>query len=305
METFVAIDFETAAPQRASACAIGWSKFEQGIQIESGSTLIDPRLPRAEWSAFNIGVHGIQPEDVAGAPDFINAWGHVNSVADGSPFVAHNAGFDIGVVRAEMLRHGATPEPFRYTCSAALSRTAWPEMLSVSLPIVANEIGIELDHHDPGSDARGSAQILVAAVRAIGCQTIEDALARTHRRWGEVSADLSWSAGGPTNSLRASDLSATTEDFDPDHPLFGQVVVFTGTLNSMTRRQAFQRVLDAGGQPGDGVTKHSNLLVVGEQDIARLAGGQAMSGKQRKAADYRQKGLDIQMLGEDDFLRLL
>lgn len=305
MESFIAIDFETAAPQRASACAIGWSKFEQGVQTSSGSTLIDPRLPHDEWSGFNVAIHGIQPEDVVGAPVFIEAWNLVSSVAGGSPFVAHNASFDIGVVRAEMLRFGATPDPFHYTCSAALARAAWPELLSVSLPIVAEELGIELDHHDPCSDACGSAQILVAAVDALGVQTIEDAFAKTHRSWGEVSADLSWSSGGPSTTLRAKDLVASTYEFDPDHPLFGQEVVFTGALHSLTRREAFQRVLDVGGQPGDGVTKRTNLLVVGEQDIAKLAEGQALSGKQRKAADYRLKGLDIQMLGEVDFLRLL
>lgn len=100
-------------------------------------------------------------------------------------------------------------------------------------------------------------------------------------------------------------MSAHTDEFDVDHPLYEQVVVFTGALDSMTRREAFQLVLDIGGQPADNVTKHTNLLVVGEQDISHLAAGQALSNKQRKAADLRQKGLDIQLVGEVDFLRML
>lgn len=62
---------------------------------------------------------------------------------------------------------------------------------------------------------------------------------------------------------------------------------------------------DVGGQSGHGVTKHINLLVVGKQDITKLADNQAMSTKQRKSAAYRLKGLDIQKLGEIEFLRLL
>lgn len=305
METFVAIDFETATAQRASACAIGWSKFDDGVQTQSGATLIDPRIAPDEWSGFNIHIHGIHPEDVVGAPDFIAAWNHVCDVAGGSPLAAHNASFDISVARAEMLRFGVQPTPFHYTCSAALARVAWPEMLSVSLQILADELDIDLDHHDAGSDANACGQILVAAVRELEVDSIEDAFAKTGRRWGEVSSDLTWSGGGPTGGLHAKDMAAHTDDFDRDHPLYGKVVVFTGTLHSMTRREAFQRVLDIGGQPGDGVTKHTNLLVVGEQDMSRLAEGQAFSGKQRKAFDFRQKGLDIQLMGEVDFLRLL
>ena len=73
----------------------------------------------------------------------------------------------MSVVRAELSRAGVQPTPFRYTCSAKLARVAWPEMLSVSLPIVADKIGIELGHHDPQSDASASGHVLMAALRAL------------------------------------------------------------------------------------------------------------------------------------------
>lgn len=305
METFVAIDFETATAQRASACAVGWSKVENGVEVEAGGTLIDPEIAPSEWNRFNISIHGIEPADVVGAPNFVQAWEHVGQIAAGSPLVAHNASFDMSVARAELWRAGVQPVPFRYTCSAALARVAWPEMLSVSLPILAGELDIELDHHDAHSDASASGQVLVAALAALGVATIEEAFARTGRVWSEVRSDLSWTGGGLSGGLSATDMSARTDDFNTDHPLYEQVVVFTGTLRSMTRREAFQRVLDVGGQPGDRVTQHTSILVVGEQDIARMASGQALSSKQSKAADLRLKGIDIQLIGEAEFLRML
>lgn len=63
-------------------------------------------------------------------------------------------------------------------------------MLSVSLPVVADELGIELDHHNPCSDATVSGQILLAAVEQIGVATIAEALKKTGREWGEVRPDL-------------------------------------------------------------------------------------------------------------------
>ena len=67
----------------------------------------------------------------------------------------------------------------------------------------------------------------------------------------------------------------------------------------------FQTVANVGATPGDGVTKATNILVVGEQDIARLAAGENMSAKQRRAAGLRHDGQDIQLVGEMDFIRML
>ena len=100
-------------------------------------------------------------------------------------------------------------------------------------------------------------------------------------------------------------MAPRTTEFDPFHPFFEKIVVFTGALESMSRRAAFQRVYDVGGTPGDTVTKETNVLVIGEQDIRRLADGERLSAKQRRAHDLRAKGQDVQLIGEDDFLRAL
>ena len=303
---FLAIDFETATEQRASACAVGFALFEDGALRDTGATLIDPGIDPTAWNPFNRMVHGIDPSDVVGAPSFADVWSELERRFAGAPLVAHNAAFDMSVLRSELARAGAKPvAPIRYTCSASVSRAAWPELLSVSLPVVAEQLDIELDHHEPGSDARASGEILLRAADALGAADIDDALQKAHRVWGQIDPDLTWVSGWLGTPLRAKDFSPNNEDVDPEHPLYGQTVVFTGTLHSMTRREAFAAVSHIGAAPGDGVTKHTNILVVGEQDIARLAAGESMSGKQRKAADLRVKGQDIQLVGEMDFLRML
>jgi DNA polymerase III subunit epsilon len=304
METFLAVDFETANAQRASACALGWARFERGQEIDTGSLLIDPRIADEDWDGFNVSLHGIEPADVRGASTFAEVWDWIAPRAVADPLVAHNAAFDMGVVRSELYRANITPAPFRYLCSARLARQAWPEMLSVSLPIVAAALGIELDHHDPCSDATASGRILMAAVHEMGAVTIGEALQRTSHQWGEVRGDLSWLAAGSL-PLKAANVSATTDVFDEDHPLFGRVVVFTGALDCMTRREAFQVVANLGGEPGDGVTKHTNLLVCGDQDVRKLAAGHAMSHKLEKAHALRVQGLDIELIGETEFRRML
>jgi DNA polymerase III epsilon subunit-like protein len=304
METFLAIDFETANARRASACALGWVLYEAGERVDAGSFLIDPQIADGEWDGFNIGIHGITPDAVRGARTFGDVWSWVAPHAAVGPLIAHNAAFDLGVVRAELLRARITPDPFKYLCSARLAREAWPEMLSVSLSVVAAALQIPLNHHDPASDASACGEILLAAVRAIGADTIDSALRLTSRQWGEVRGDLSWLAASAL-PLKAASVSASTEVFDEAHPLFGRVVVFTGALDCMTRREAFQVIANLGGKPGDGVTKHTNILVCGDQDISKLAAGHEMSHKFEKASRLREKGMDIELIGETEFRRLL
>jgi DNA polymerase-3 subunit epsilon len=214
-EGFLAIDLETANAQRGTACALGWAQFQDGQALDSGRILIDPRISGEQWDSFNIRIHGIAPEDVRGAPTFADVWSLIEPYTATGPLVAHNASFDMSVLRAEFARSGVAPAPFRYVCSAELSRAAWPEMLSVSLPNVADHLGIELDHHNPCSDAAASGQILLAAVEQIGVPTIGEALEKTGRQWGEVRLDRGWIPSGAGHTA----LRATTSTIShPTHP---------------------------------------------------------------------------------------
>lgn len=314
MSAFLAIDFETANSSRGSACALGLSYFEDGSLVSSQHHLINPGLTREEWDPFNTSIHGIQYEDVQSAADFAGVWSTVTAEYEGTPLIAHNAGFDMSVMRASMAAHGLVPsDGIRYTCSAAMSRAVWPMLVSASLPAVTEMLNIPLKHHDAESDALACGMIVVRALQELDVDNLDEALVRVGRDWGFVRSDLTWTTGAkssggrwnPDYALRARDFQPGEGDFDESHPLFGRVVVLTGSLESMTRKEAFEALARVGGIPGDNVTKKTSFLVSGEQDLSRLAPGASLSGKQKKAADLRARGGDIEIIGEDDFRRLL
>jgi DNA polymerase-3 subunit epsilon len=68
----------------------------------------------------------------------------------------------------------------------------------------------------------------------------------------------------------------------------------------MVRHDAAVAAANAGCQVDDGVTKHTTLLVVGDQDIRRLAGHEK-SSKHRKAEELIRQGQRIRIVGESDF----
>ena len=79
--------------------------------------------------------------------------------------------------------------------------------------------------------------------------------------------------------------------------------MFTGTL-SVPRREAANAAAAAGCRVDDGVTKHTTLLVVGDEDLRRL-NGHEKSSKHRKAEQLIANGQPIRILGESDFRRIV
>lgn len=89
----------------------------------------------------------------------------------------------------------------------------------------------------------------------------------------------------------------------PDGPLIGAVVVFTGGL-SLSRNDAADLAARHGMEVGRSVTKTTSHLVVGDQDLAVLAGHET-SSKHRKAEQMRAAGHPIRIMGETEFLELV
>jgi DNA polymerase-3 subunit epsilon len=305
MSAWVAIDFETANEFRGSPCAVALVAVRDGIVVDQLVTYIQPPPSRSSFSPFNMSIHGISPAMVAGAPTWPEALAAILRFVDGRTLVAHNAAFDVGVIRDACTETGVAWPTLSYGCTLVVARRTW-QLLSYSLPWVAAAANHELlDHHNPAADAYAAAAIMKAALVVHGKTSVPDTLAGLRIQLGEVSS-VAWTGCHHLGESRAkSALPGANLGADPDGPLFGLRVCFTGTLGSMPRRQAWELVAEAGGQPVPSVTKDTDLLVAGEQDPRRLVPGATLSGKQQKAAALLATGHSIELIAEPDFLQRL
>jgi len=174
---WAAIDFETATHSRDSACALGVVVVDGGEERIRHSWLIRP--PENAYSWRNVQVHGIRPEDTERAPDFADVWAEALYLIGDRPLVAHNASFDVGVIRGCCTSFELEVPDHRYHCTVQLSRRTWPELERHRLPIVAAHVGAQLDHHDALSDAAACSSILRACVDAAQVPSL-DALVEHH-----------------------------------------------------------------------------------------------------------------------------
>ncbi len=156
---FVAIDFETANEQRDSACAVGLALVEGGRVVQTVYHLIRP--PSLYFSPWNVGVHGITAKDVRNAPTLAALWPAMRRLIEGRLVVAHNASFDVSVLRHSLCAHGLATPDIEVLCSLRLSRKAWPHLASHSLGFLAACCEIELDHHHAESDAVAASELLL------------------------------------------------------------------------------------------------------------------------------------------------
>ncbi|MEA5030887.1 MAG: 3'-5' exonuclease [Sphaerochaeta sp.] len=168
---YVAIDFETANNDPISACSVGLAKMENGRVVDSYYTLINP--PSSYFSPMNISIHGIRPEQVADAPTFETVWPDMLMFIGDDLLIAHNAPFDIGILRAMLNWYGLPIPSIRYTCTVRISRKVWPELPSHKLTDLSRHFGFDYQAHHALEDAVNCALVFH---KACPCPTETEAV---------------------------------------------------------------------------------------------------------------------------------
>jgi DNA polymerase-3 subunit epsilon len=282
---FVALDVETANADMVSICQIGIAKYAEGKLVDKWSSLIDPE---DYFDFINVGIHGITEEDVVGSPTFPEVFDTLGRFLNDTICVSHTHFDRVSVGRA-LAKYGLKEIETVWLDSARVARRTWKDYAwsGYGLANLCEKIGDEFRHHDALEDAKASGQVLLAAIEASGLD-IDGWLRRVKQ------------PVDPSNSSRSS---AVNRDGNPEGELYGEVIVFTGALE-IPRREAADLAASIGCSVVSGVTKKTSLLVVGDQDVSKLA-GKEKSSKHLKAEQLITKGQRIRIIKESDFKELV
>lgn len=169
---FTAIDFETANSSSASACAVGLVRVRDGQVVASASWLIQPPAGHDRFFDLNVSIHGITAADVRGARTWAEQLPDLLAFVGDDVVVAHNAGFDVAVLRRACEATSMTFPPIRSVCSVQVARKTY-ELESYRLPLVAAAVGfLDFSHHDALDDALACAHIMVDAAARAGAHDV-------------------------------------------------------------------------------------------------------------------------------------
>lgn len=308
---FICIDFETANSKRASVCAVALIYFKNNDVYETKEWLVTPPKELNYFDPFNVQIHNITPEDVKGKPEFCEIWPEIKELLNGNIIVAHNASFDMSVLRSVLDIYGLTYPTFDFICTYKVSSKTWDRQINYTLKNIANMLGYTFNHHDPHDDAKIAGKILIEACKKYNVSDIYELAKKLDITIGHIepyeyqccSASNCYKSLGNQKAVKIKELVAATTEFDPCHPFYQKKVAFTGTLVSMTREHAMQLVLNNGGIPSNSVTKDTNYLIMGVQDYSKFVDGKE-SNKTKKAKQLIGEGYQIEIIDEDEFIRL-
>lgn len=185
---FTAIDFETANSHPSSACAVGLVRVRAGEVVERQDWLIRPPVAHAAFLPFNIKIHGITAGMVSSSRDWAGQLDELREFIGDDITVAHNASFDMGVIRAACAE-SVTPTPrLKYLCSVQVSRKTY-DIPSHRLPLSAAAAGYhEFAHHNALADSEACAAIVVDAARRHGAEDIGQLVKATGLRIQQLKA---------------------------------------------------------------------------------------------------------------------
>lgn len=172
----VAIDFETANTNLASACSLGVTIYNEGEIIDNFEWLLKPNEKYFYFT--NSHIHGIYEEDVINESEFVFYYDELAAILKDSVIVAHNANFDICVLNALCDLYGLDRFKNDYLDTVKISRLVYPELINHKLDTVARYLDFNFNHHNAKSDSYACLMILLKAMEAYKTYELDDFMSK-------------------------------------------------------------------------------------------------------------------------------
>ena len=300
---YVVIDTETTGLDYdfcdiIEVCAI---RYSDGKCIDKFSTLVKPReqfvfnAETEEWiprfvDSFITELTGITNDMLSQAPEPATVMPELRAFLGDSILLAHNANFDINFLYDAIGQH----------CDAALENNF------VDTLRIARKVFPDLEHHRLSDVAHACNLPSENAHRAeADCYTTAECYERMRNKILASYSEAEF-ADIFTYNYKTSlqSVSATVETIDTTNPIYGKVIVFTGTLSSMSRKAAFQTVMNLGAIPQDSINAKTNYLVIGSGEFVKSV-KEGKTNKMKKAESLMQKGAEISIISESAFFDLI
>ena len=241
-------------------------------------------------------------------PTFPEMWPKIAEVLNKYQWVVPAAdGISALSLANALQRYQIATEPYQFITSKTICRRSLSSVLYSLSFLSFFYLQTSFNEMDDKEILEGWTKLTIYCFDRREESSIEDFLAVEKIRPGSISVEglvkIHYTRKKKYHKATAEALNVEVER-DENNPFCDMAVVFTGKLESLTRNEAQNLVLKVGGSTPKGVTMSTDYLVVGEQDL-RVVGESGLSGKMKKAQEYHEKGADIEIIGESEFLEMM
>lgn len=300
-DNYIVIDIETTGLdfEYSKIIEIAAIRYVDGVERDSFSTLVQP-TPYYETEngekklkyipEFITDLTGITNDMLKAAPSESEIIFKFMDFIGDTTLVGHNVGFDINFLYDAAQRSQLVLKN-NYIDTLRIARKLYPDMKHHRLSDIAQKLNIPTPEHRALSDVLTTAQCFYKMIQTIEQNQGREAFIKSFKKqtidYAQFIAEL-----------------VPSDCVDETNPFYGKVVVFTGTLSTMTRKQALTVVSNLGGIPANSVTAKTNFLVIGNEEFASSVKN-GKTNKMCKADALKASGKDIETISENTFFQMI
>lgn len=329
METFVAIDIETANSNRQSVCEVGLARFENGELVASWSSIVRPASSNS-LDPVNFSVHGISQKEINEARELNEVWPEIVTFLDSAVLVAHNATQDLNKLFASLVSSDSNPVSSskldaNFVCTLTVARNSPIEFEDYRLETICRHFDIAhlnpmrggAAAHSAAQDAIAAGKILVEMVLESGAKGVKHLLDGLNLRYGVIETGLvTRGCTSKFGSSRWANATPNSEEFEQirlelesnnmvwvGHPLEGKSICLTLSLKRLSEAEFVIACAMAGVRFKTSVSSKLDILVEGTDTTGKYEKG--TTSKSVKARTLNKAGQNIRVVDEEEFLSWL
>ncbi len=299
IDTITVIDFETASSAYYSACAIGIVILRNREIVDKKYYLIQP--PENFYEKQNIEIHGITSQDTADAPTFPVIWEQIKDMFNNSYIAAHNANFDMSVLKSVLNYYGIEQPKFQYMNTISVSSYCIPygENVAKTLEARCNYFGIPIsEQHNALCDAEAAANLIIYQLEHSRYKTFASFVKCSVNLFDyedvKLKRETHW-----MRRVKIKDIAEVTTVAEvKDEDFNGKNFVITGDLIHFTRSEAIAKIIERGGKVKSSVSKKVDVLINANPEGTK-------TGKVSEALELQAQGYKIKIISEDTFMKML
>lgn len=269
-------------------------KVKGGCIVDEFTSLVNPEIRISDKIRK---LTKIDDEMLSAAPKLSEVIPKFKEFIGGSLLIGHNiASFDNYFISKAYAENGLETFKNSFSDTLNLAKTYYPNLRKKKLSELVKFF--EIEESDDFHRALNDCYYTLKCYEQIK----SDVTKKNPRLYKDSSSDTKVSPAPRRTLFTKHDdlrkIEATTSEIDQNNPFYEKNCVFTGELKKYSREEAAQIIVNHGGKCENNVTKKTNFLIVSSESTSK-------SGKQKKAEEYKLKGLDINIIFENEFYNLI
>lgn len=296
-EKYCVVDIETTGlkPEYAEIIEIGAVMIENGRETARFGKLIKPHKKQDNGlyvSSFISGLTGINDDMLKDAPYIEEVLPEFEQFLGDVLIMGYNVSFDVNFIFDNFMKYLNKPLKNDFVDVLRLARKICADMPRHSLSDMTKYYGIEHKNaHRAVSDCVATHECYINLksdiIKEYGdTEVFKTVFKKRHYR------------------TSVNDIKPDKSKFNPDSPIFGRRISFSGSLRKLNRMNAMQQAADLGAILQNAVTKKTDFLVLSDRERRLILRGEK-SRKYILAERFIEAGGCLKVMSEGEFYKVI